>query len=214
MSEPLAPNKLVALKAIADAHPEINRTVDGPFAPNRGGITQIAASTFGAPWGRKSRDKSLTNLSDDALCYQLPDHRFEIYDILSGTDGAVQFDYKGTFADGENGFFVSIAPPAGGTATSPPQGNPGTPGAQLDSVIDNLHAQLTAALARITALEARPQVAPAEAPVVSIDGVRVALQADGGKFVSADLERGASRPLVADRDAPAGWETFTLRVQP
>lgn len=144
---PVAPNKLDALKSIAQFHPEIDRMADGPFAPNRGGITQLAAQQFGLPFGRKSRDGNKTNLSDDALCYRLGDGSFEIYDILSGGDGGVQWNYVGTFRDGENGFFVSVGGPVLGPTDPPAPPTPSSPPApQVD---------LTPLLNRLTALESK-----------------------------------------------------------
>ncbi len=165
---PIAPNKLNDLRAIVASHPEIDTRVDGPFAPNRGGITQIAALQFGYPFGRKSRDRSQTNLSDDALCYQLPDQRFEIYDILSGVDGSATWGYAGTFANGENGYFIV---PAGSVPPLPNPGtplpNPGTPPPTPPPPVDlsPLIARLAAVEAAVRALEARP------APVVDVDAV-------------------------------------------
>lgn len=108
---PVAPNRLTDLQALAAAHPEINRMADGPFAPNRGGITHLAAQTFGFPFGRKSRNAQGTDLNDDGLTYALDANgdSFEIYDILSGGDGSVQWNYAGTFSRGQNGYFARIA---------------------------------------------------------------------------------------------------------
>lgn len=110
---PIAPNKIDVVRAVMLQHPEIDRRAEGPFAPQRGGITQLVVQALGGyPWGRKSRDRSATNLSDDALCYRLPDGSFEIYDTISGADGSATWDYAGTFRDGENGYFstVPVAP--------------------------------------------------------------------------------------------------------
>jgi hypothetical protein len=118
---PQAPNKLNELIALKDANPKINTRRDGPFAPNRGGITQLAALTFGFPFGRKSRDRSDTNLSDDALTYRVGAHHFEIYDIINGATGGMVWSYMGTFADGQNGYFVV---PGGGGAPPAPGPDP------------------------------------------------------------------------------------------
>jgi hypothetical protein len=120
---PVAPNQIENVRAAITFLRNVDSRAEGPFAPNRGGITQFVAAALGAPWGRKSRDRSATNLSDDALCYRLPDGRFEIYDILNGTDGTAAWDYKGAFADGENGYFlaVSAAPPPPVVVPDPPK---------------------------------------------------------------------------------------------
>jgi hypothetical protein len=129
---PQAPNKLAEIQAIIDAHPEIKTKRDGPFAPNRGGITQLAAIQFGFPFGRKSKDRSATNLSDDALCYKVGD-KHEIYDILVGATGAANWSYAGTFSEGQNGYFVlpgGDAPPPGPPGPDPgPNPTPSPPGA-------------------------------------------------------------------------------------
>jgi len=178
----IAPNRLDVVHAVIAAHPEINRLSDGPFAPNRGGITQLVAQQLGFPFGRKSRDQSQTNLSDDALCYRLQDNRFEIYDILSGGDGSGQWNYVGTFADGENGFFVSVsaAPqpdPKPGPVTPPPP-----PG--LDE----------AAIRRIVQDElAKPR--------------RVAIKSSRGRYLRDDWGDDTGK---FDRAVAADGETYTL----
>jgi hypothetical protein len=183
---PVAPNRLPEVQAIALAHPEINRMKEGPFANDRGGITQLAALQFGAPWGRKSRDGSPTNLSDDALCYQLPDGRFEIYDILSGGDGRVQWVYQGTFAQGQNGYFVVPAGQAGpGPSPIPPTPpSPQPPGLTEVEVRRIVQEEL-----------AKPR--------------KVSLQtADGVHYVCAELSGGGE--INATRTAVGAWETFLL----
>lgn len=142
---PTAPNQLAVVQSIITAHPEINRMSDGPFAPNRGGITQLVAQQLGAPWGRKSKDGSDTNLSDDALCYRLSDGRFEIYDILSGGDGSATWGFAGTFRDGENGYFKPVL-------SAPPQPPPVPP-------IDYA-AEIEELKRRVKALEDKPAPSP------------------------------------------------------
>jgi hypothetical protein len=123
---PVAPVKFDVVKRVIADHPEINRLEEG----TRGRITELVVIALGGrPWGRKDRDQNPdnNNNSDDALCYLLPDGSFEIYDILSGADGSGQWDFKGTFKDGENGFFreVRVAPDGGnhgGTDSPEPAG--------------------------------------------------------------------------------------------
>lgn len=196
---PVAPNKLADVQNVIATHPEIARTTDGPFAPNRGGITQLVAQRLGLPWGRKSKDKSATNLSDDALCYLLPDGRFEIYDILNGSSGDATWDYKGTFANGENGYFLAVS-----GSTQPPAPSTQT----LDSLVRGLiEAALAPLRAEIAALKA--QQPPAPKPV-SINGVRVALRTDNNSYVTA--EDGGGGDVNATRQTVGGWETFTLET--
>lgn len=126
---PLAPNVLPTIQRVFSDHPEINTTVEG----ERGRITDYVVGALGGfPWGRKDRDQNPANNnnSDDALCFRLSDGRFEIYDIINGTNGQPTFNYSGTFRDGENGFFreVPLAAPAGpDPVVVPGSGNGGVP---------------------------------------------------------------------------------------
>lgn len=118
---PTAPNKIEVVRHVISLHPEINRLKDG----ERGRITDLVVLELGGrPWGRKDRDRdpSNNNNSDDALCFLLNDGSFEIYDILSGGDGSATFDYKGTFRDGQNGFFRDVV------AGASPGPSPSVPG--------------------------------------------------------------------------------------
>lgn len=189
---PVAPNRLAELKAIAAAHPEINRLADGPFAPNRGGITQLAAQQFGAPFGRKSRDGSPANLSDDALCYKLADGRFEIYDILSGGNGDVQWNYVGTFADGENGFFVAPTgtPPVKNPPVDLPPSTPPPPSGLSEAQIRQI---------------VQDELSKPRAPR------RVAFKTHNGHYLCA--EQGGGGEVNATRGSAGIWETFTEEVQ-
>lgn len=104
---PFAPNRIDAVREVINENPHIDRIADEV----REEITVLTILKLGGfPWGIKDRDSNPNNdnNSDDALAFRLQDGRFEIYDILSGTDGSAQWDYKGTFADGENGFFREI----------------------------------------------------------------------------------------------------------
>ena len=102
-----APNKIEVVQRIMNEHPEIDRLKDG----ERGKITDFVVLALGGrPWGRKDRDQNPdnNNNSDDALTYWVGNDRFEIYDIISGTDGSATWDYKGTFRNGENGYFREV----------------------------------------------------------------------------------------------------------
>lgn len=217
---PTAPNKFSVVQAVFAAHPEIDTRVDVV----RGRITDyVVVALGGVPWGRKDRDKdpNNNNNSDDALCYRLSDGRFEIYDIINGGDGSAAWDYKGTFADGENGYFREVPgvtdPPV---PPLPPGPGTSTPGAQIDVEIAALLKRIAAAEtkvaqaeAKIAALEARPVGGGS----VSLDGRRIALKSSLGKFICED--RGlmpfgdGSTPLRANRDAAGLYETFTIKEQ-
>src|SRR5262245_22928951 len=111
MSEtPIAPNKYDEVARTIAEHPEID-TMDEDA---RGEIITITAARlnghFDRPWGRKARnaDPNNPNLDTDAMCYLRPDQRFEIYDVISGVDGAASWDFAGIFAAGENGYFYPV----------------------------------------------------------------------------------------------------------
>lgn len=96
-------------------------------------------------------------------------------------------------------------------------------GAQLDAQLATLRqalleqnaviARLNQDVATLTAIVANIKPAAPSAPF-DIDGVRVALKADNGRFVCADFEKSAEPALLVNRDVPQGWETFTLVRQP
>lgn len=123
---PIAPNPLATIRAVFDAHPEINAGSDG----ERGElVNHVVRALGGYPWGRKEKTKGTGVLSDDALCYRTQDNRFEIYDIMIGRNPGdprvpniqlATFDYKGTFADGENGYFFTVLPQPGSGPVQPP----------------------------------------------------------------------------------------------
>lgn len=101
----MAADQSEVVRRVMAQHPEINTMKDG----ERGQITSLVVQALGGfPWGRKSKDGSATNLSDDALCYRVGATSFEIYDIINGSTGRESWDYKGTFRDGENGFFYML----------------------------------------------------------------------------------------------------------
>jgi hypothetical protein len=98
-----------------------------------------------------------------------------------------------------------LPPPNLTSAVTPPVEPPVTPPAscQCQPQIDALTKQVAALDKRVAELERRP-------PSTDINGKRIALMADNGKFVCADFERGEDGPLVANRENASGWETFTI----
>ncbi len=217
---PSAPNKLDVVRAVMAAHPEIDRMAEVV----RGKITDYVVLTLGGrPWGRKDRDKdpNNNNNSDDALCYLLSDGRFEIYDIISGGDGSASWDYKGTFADGENGYFRDVPgsvppPPTGPGNPLPPSGDAVTAAirgliaadiAPLQSKVAEQATALKAAEAKIAALEARPS-----GGATKLDGARVALRTDNGHYLTAELGGGGDVNATRER-VGGGWEIFTLETK-
>jgi hypothetical protein len=214
------PNRVELVRSIMQQHPEVNTKVDG----ERGQITDFVVLALGGfPYGRKDRDKDPenNNNSDDALTKELDGGHFEIYDIING-DGTPSWDFKGVFAEGENGFFRLVhapSPATPGTPTAPPAGGalPASPGASLDAAIAALRVQLGSLAAEVASLK---NAKPAEAKAFSLDGVRIALKTDNGHFLTAGGGGGGS--VTAERPEagkpvegyePGGWETFTVVPQ-
>lgn len=149
VSMPVAPNPIQTIRAVFAAHPEIDAAKDG----ERGGLVDhVVRALGGFPWGRKRKTRDGHELSDDALCYRLQDNRFEIHDIMIGrnpgdpkvpNEQLATFDYKGTFADGENGYFQTVS------GTSPIPGKPQPP----DQPPTAPSVDLAPLVARIAALE-------------------------------------------------------------
>lgn len=215
VAEATEPNRIELVRSIMAAHPEVNTKVDG----ERGKITDYVVIALGGyPYGRKDRDRNPDNdnNSDDAFTKQLPDMRFEIYDIING-DGTPSWDYKGTFAEGENGFFRGVkvvAPAPGGGPVPTPLPTATGPGASIDAEIAALKASVAALGAKVAELSSRPATT---GPAFSLDGSRISLKSDDGHFLSADGGGGgmvaANRPergQPVDGYQPGEWETWTV----
>lgn len=159
---PIAPNVLSTIQAVFSAHPEINTTVD----VERGKITDYVVLALGGfPWGRKDRDRdpNNNNNSDDALCYALDAQasRYEIYDIINGSNGAPTFSYSGTVSDGEVGFFRAVP----GAVPKPDPGVPGPIGSPTVGVSPEQLAEAIAALKSELQAEFAKQLAELPKPV-------------------------------------------------
>ena len=125
-----APNEQAEIQRTMDEHPEI----DPLNEEQRGAIIDITAlrlnnGSYEGPWGRKARsnDPAAPNLNTDGMTYLRTDGNFEIYDVISGTDGSATWYPYGPFAPGENGYwwppqpYTGIPGGAGGTAYPPYQ---------------------------------------------------------------------------------------------
>jgi hypothetical protein len=192
----VAPNVISTVRSVFAAHPEISAMTDG----ERGALTTLVVQALGGfPWGRKEKQKGSGNLSDDALCYRLQDNRFEIYDIMLGTNPGdpkrpnadlACFNYAGTFADGENGFFYTVASSGQPPVSQPPVSQPPapTPAPGLDE----------AAIRRIVQDElSKPR--------------KVAMKTHDGHYVCA--EGGGGGEVNATRTSAGIWETVSLEPQ-
>lgn len=160
---PTAPVRLSVVQQVIRDLVHVNPLADG----ERGQITdEVVRRLGGRPWGRKDRDRNPTNNnnSDDALCYLLPDDRFEIYDIIAGTDGSATWDYKGTFADGENGYFRDV--PSIVRPDDPPPPPPPPPVERLD---------LTPLLAKFDELSRRNDAALQAATLLIVQTIQKAV---------------------------------------
>jgi hypothetical protein len=204
---PVAPNVSKTIREVFAAHPEINTLEEG----ERGRMTDhVVIALGGRPWGRKDRDQNPDNQnnSDDALCYLLPDGRFEIYDIISGSDGGPTWDYKGTFANGENGYFRDVVAPQPTPIPTPGQPKPPTPSGSLDALVAALIAKAVAPLyVELAALKKQlaEQPVPSQ-PVPLVEG-RYALKSSRGRYLRDDHETNVA---VFDRDEANDGETYTL----
>ncbi len=106
-SDVLAPNRIDAVQRAMHEHPEI----DPMDEDERGKIVDYACSYLGGkPWGRKARNQDGTNKNTDGMTYLRPDGKFEIIDVISGSDGSATWDHKGIFAQGENGWWAPHEP--------------------------------------------------------------------------------------------------------
>jgi hypothetical protein len=203
---PFAPNRLETVRATINAHPEVNRMEDGQ--QGRGQMTDFVVQALGGfPWGRKDRDTNPDNQnnSDDALCYKVGE-KFEIYDILSGSDGSATWDYKGTFADGENGYFrlvPTVIPfPPGPSAPPEVPGNPPS-----EPVLAALAAFVADVRRRLSDLEARPAGTGGSASD-TFTGGKFSIQGSTGKFFR--LEKNGDFSVTSDAHA-GEFEEFILK---
>lgn len=106
-----APNEIETVREVMEDHPEID-TMD---EEERGKIidytcVELNPPNRNKPWGRKARQSDGSDKNTDGLTYLRTDGKFEIIDIISGTDGSATWDHKGIFAQGENGYWAPHDP--------------------------------------------------------------------------------------------------------
>ena len=118
---PIAPNKLSTIEKMIHDHPEID-TMD---ENERGKILDYSAKfdnppNVDRPWGRKARNADGSNKNTDGYCFLRPDGKFEIYDVINGTNGKASWDFAGVVKQGENGWWAPAEP----VDNVPPNPNP------------------------------------------------------------------------------------------
>jgi hypothetical protein len=102
-----APNQIDTVRQAMRDHPEIDTTRE----ETRGRILDYVCAALGPSiWGRKSRNPDGTDLNSDALTFLRADGLFEIYDVISGSNGGATWDGFGPFRPGENGYWVKAQP--------------------------------------------------------------------------------------------------------
>jgi hypothetical protein len=102
-----APNQIDTVRQAMRDHPEIDTTRE----ETRGRILDYVCAALGPSiWGRKSRTPDGTDLNSDALTFLRADGLFEIYDVISGSNGGATWDGFGPFRPGENGYWVKAQP--------------------------------------------------------------------------------------------------------
>lgn len=159
-----APNQIEAVRKAMREHPEINTKDE----TQRGKILDYACAALGpSVWGRKSRNPQGTDLNTDGLTFKRTDGLFEIYDVISGSDGSATWDGFGPFKPGENGYWVP-ALPVNQTPVPKPDPSPVViDGDSLKAEIKALLYALARMEERIVALEQKP------APVLTLPKLRV-----------------------------------------
>jgi hypothetical protein len=170
-----APNQIEAVRKAMREHPEINTRDER----QRGDVLDYVCWALGrGVWGRKSRNPQGTDLNTDGLTFKRSDGLFEIYDVISGTDGSATWEGYGPFRQGENGYWVPARDPVGDIPAPP------DPPPPSDDSLEKLRAQVEAMnqamlirdeahsirydqlLQRVEALENKP------APVATLPNLR------------------------------------------
>lgn len=162
-----APNRIDVVRAVLEAHPEIDARDEDSLDGGRAVIVDWTAQRLNTAegrtvWGRKSRGRPngdrAVNPNTDGLTYLRGDGQFEIYDVISGIDGSATWEGYGPFTPGENGWWAppQLGPePTGRQPDAPPVDNP--PPAPPVTPID-----VTAILARLDLMEKRSEIAQAD----------------------------------------------------
>jgi hypothetical protein len=214
-----APNEFATVQRVFAAHPEIDRMNE----ETRGrAIDYVIAELGGRPWGRKARNKDGTNLNTDGLTYLRTDGLYEIYDVISGSNGGATWDGGEPVVQGQNGWWAPGLPVDGVTPGPTPTPTPTSSSfagaaAAIEARIAGIDAAIVKLAATIDELKKRPDVI---VPNTNIDGVKIALKTDNGHFLSAQDGGGgvlhAQRPVPGapvEGYNPGSWETFTVVVR-
>lgn len=137
-------------------------------------------------------------------------------DVLIGASVGLATPARGEVGPADPHTFVAPVRPVGAAVPGQAPTTPGDPstaaggGAALDAEIAKLKRQIAILTAQYGELkDLIANIEPTTNGTVSIDGVRVALRAENGKFVSAELDQ-PNVPMTANRESAFGWETFTL----
>lgn len=150
-------------------------------------------------WGENGK-RGTDEKSEDILNYKnpaVPKLGLESYDFFRASMPEAGIVWNNiTDPNGAGAKFIVPPKPPDGGVVLPPVDPPATD-------LQQLIAKVTAMDKRLAELERRPAA-------TDINGKRIALMADNGKYVCADFERGEDGPLVANREGVAGWETFTI----
>lgn len=112
-----APVSKRVIEEVMRDHPEID-TFDEEGVNGRARILDYACARLNkpgqtTPWGRKARRRLIeddpttgVNLNTDGLTFLRADGRFEIIDVINGTDGKASWHNYGPFEQGANGYWA------------------------------------------------------------------------------------------------------------
>jgi hypothetical protein len=170
-------------------HPEINTRDER----QRGDVLDYVCWALGrGVWGRKSRNPQGTDLNTDGLTFKRSDGLFEIYDVISGTDGSATWEGYGPFRQGENGYWVEARDPVGDIPpVTPPRSDDSlaTLRAQVEAmnqamlIRDEAHSiRYDQLLQRVEVLENKP------APVATLPNLRVKGRTKQSVYHSHDVD--------------------------
>ncbi len=126
-----APNLIETVKRMMRIHTEINLLDDD----ERGILLDWVIKAEGrSQLGRKAKNKDGSNKNTDALTWLRTDGKFEIYDVISGSDGSATWDLgtsptnsSGIWSPGENGYWTPGNPVGINQPDIPPISNPNVP---------------------------------------------------------------------------------------
>jgi len=223
----VAPNMQHEVQASIDAHPEID-TMDEEA---RGEIIDITARRINPahgekPWGRKARnnDPNNPNCNTDGMTFLRFDGLFEIYDVISGTDGQSSWSGYGPYAPGENGFWWPPNPvdddgngdSGGGEGLAALEARVDALEAdveilqQQNATLTESNASLSERLAAVEHTQAQPFRAhgPVDLPIVLESLTRLRCKGD----IDVDVKPGqATPPPVHEGDEPGLLDLLALK---